>query len=131
MNEFEKQLAGQRLKPIPPEWRAQILSEARAQDTRDVPASEAQPVSWLRELFWPRPQAWGALAAVWIVIAAFRFATPGPAPASGGAVAKGRVVSVPEQQRELAKILEAVCGKPEPAPTDRPRGARTVRLTFV
>jgi len=131
MNEFEKQLAGQPRKSVPTEWRAQILKEARAQATRDVPATESRPLSWLRELLWPCPQAWGALAAVWIVIAAFRFITPGAVPAMNVEMAKAPVTSVPEQRRELANLLDTTPGKSSRSPADRPRSARFVPQSFV
>jgi len=130
MNDFEKQLAGRPLKSVPAEWRAQVLGAARAQERAvEVPASR-QPLSWLRELFWPNPKAWGALAAVWIVIAAFQFSTPA-GPSSNAAVAKAPITSVMEQRRELAKAIEAASGKPEPSPADRPRGARKVDYAFA
>jgi hypothetical protein len=128
MNEFEKQLAGRPLKSVPAEWRAQILGAARAQ-AREVPAS-ARPLQWLRELFWPNPQAWGALAAIWIVIAAFESITPA-GPSTQTAVAKAPVTSVAEQQRELARAIEAASGKSESSPADRPRGARKVDYAFA
>lgn len=130
MNEFEKQLAEQPLKSVPTEWRTQILKEARAQATRDVPARAAQPWSWLRELFWPCPQAWAALAAVWMVMAVFQFMTPASS-VSGGEVAGNSVTSVSEQRRELARLLDATAGQKEQPPADRPRGARPVDYIFV
>ena len=131
MNEFEKQLANQPLKSVPPEWRRQILNAARAQATREVPASAAQPLTWLRELLWPNPRAWGALAAVWIVIAAFRFTTPGAATASVGNVAKSRIISVSEQRRELANLLDPASDKSSRSPADRPRSSRFVPQSVV
>jgi len=133
MNKFEKQLAGRPLKSVPAEWRAQVLTEARARARAagDVPASGSQAWSWLRELFWPNPQAWGALAALWIVIAAFQFITPGTAPLAGGEVAKSSLISVVEQRRELARLIEATSAKKDLPPADRPRGARPVDYAFV
>jgi hypothetical protein len=131
MNDFEKQLASQPLKSVPTEWRAQILKEARGQATHDIPASPAQPLSWLRELFWPNPQAWGALAAVWFVIAVFKFITPGAAPAMNVEMAKAPVASVSEQRRELANLLDATSDKSNRSPADRPRSARFVPQSFV
>jgi hypothetical protein len=131
MNEFEKQLANQPLKSVPTEWRAQILKKARAQATGDVRATESRPLSWLRELLWPCPQAWGALAAVWIVIAAFKFITPGAAPAMNVEMAKAPVTSVSEQRRELANLLDTTSDKSHRSPADRPRSARFVPQSFV
>jgi len=55
----------------PAAWRAEILSECE----RSIPAplNETQ-ASW-RDWLWPSPLAWGALAAVWIALAAFHTAT--------------------------------------------------------
>ena len=129
MNEFEKQLVNRPLKSVPAEWQAQILKEARAASGAPVPS--ALPLSWLRELLWPNPQAWGALAAIWIAMAAFQFMTPGTPPAGGGAIAKNPVPSITEQRRELARLLEAASGKQDQPPADRPRGARPVDYAFV
>jgi hypothetical protein len=131
MNEFEKQLANQPLKSVPTEWRAQILNEAKAHEPRDSRAPEGRTPSWLRELFWPCPQAWGALAAVWIVIAVFKSLTPGAAPANAYPIAKSHVPSVPEQRRELANLLGIRPDKSNRTPADRPRSARVVPQFFA
>jgi hypothetical protein len=55
-SEFENQLQRQPLREIPLHWRGKILA-----------AAQPQPSRW-REWFWPCPQAWATLAAVWIVI---------------------------------------------------------------
>jgi hypothetical protein len=77
MNEFEKKLQRQPVRRIPAEWRADILRAARAE--ADPRARRARP-SWLSTLhsrfstlLWPCPQGWGALAAVWLVIAVWKF----------------------------------------------------------
>lgn len=130
MSEFEKQLASQPLKAVPTEWRAQILKEARAEAPREVAATSPPPLSWLRELLWPHPQAWGALAAVWMVIAAFQCFTP-VGPSANAAVAKAPTTSVMEQRRELVRAIEAASGNQELSPADRPRGARKVDYAFA
>ena len=63
-SEFEDHLRRQPLKPLPPHWRQQILRSCQSAPK----TSAAQGVERLRELFWPHPRAWGALAVVWIVI---------------------------------------------------------------
>jgi hypothetical protein len=131
MNEFEKQLAKEPLKSVPMEWRAQILNAAKAHEPRDIRAPEARPLGWLRELLWPCPQAWGALAAVWIVIAAFKSITLGAAPANADHLAGSKVISVPEQRRELANLLGAAPDKSNRSPADRPRSARVVPQSFA
>ncbi len=131
MNEFEKQLEGQPLRPIPTEWRAQILKEAGRHKLSDVAESGARPLAWLREVLWPCPQAWGALAAVWIVIAVVKFTTPSAATSNVNTVAKNQVISVSEQRRELANLLDAAPDKSNRSPADRPRSARIVLRSFV
>ena len=131
MNDFEKQLANQPLKTVPSEWRAQILQEAKAQAPRDISAQDARPRGWLRELFWPCPQAWGALAALWIVIVVFKSMTPGAAPANDYPIAKSHVPSVPEQRRELANLLGINPDKSRRSPADRPRSARVLPHLFA
>jgi hypothetical protein len=76
MNEFEQKLSRQPLKKIPGEWRAEILRAAESAirpQKRHRGGSNPNPIWWLRELFWPNPKAWGALAAVWIFIFALNF----------------------------------------------------------
>jgi hypothetical protein len=131
MKELEKKMASQPQKTVPTEWRAQILKKATAQQTRDVPATESRPLGWLREVLWPYPQAWGALAAVWIVIAAFKFSTPNSTTANAGEIAKNQTISVSEQRRELAHLLDATPDKSSRSPANRPRSARVIPQSFV
>ncbi len=80
MTPFEKRLAETPLRPIPPEWRREIL--AAAQVPRScwsfaalLPAIQ-NPKSKIQNLLWPHPYAWAALAACWIVIATLSFSGP-------------------------------------------------------
>ena len=79
-DDFEKRLQRQSMRPIPREWRREILDAARrAGDPQrstlrskaaaeDGATSKPQTTSWRRELLWPCPQAWAGLTAVWAVI---------------------------------------------------------------
>ena len=62
MNDFERQLSNQPLRPLPPEWRAEILAGA---------AKIVAPSWTWQSWFWPSPIAWGALAAVWVIVFLF------------------------------------------------------------
>jgi hypothetical protein len=81
MNEFERKLSKQSFRAQPAALRAAIF---------DSPHNVVTPVGWTwRDWFWPSPQAWGALAALWVFFAvlslrnhettpAERFAGPPP-----------------------------------------------------
>jgi hypothetical protein len=78
---FEKRLQRQPLRPVPPDWRSDILAAARVARVARVaraPVCAVRPVpqSWLSTInyqlstiLWPHPKAWAGLAAVWVVIA--------------------------------------------------------------
>ena len=78
LDDFEQRLQRQPLRPVPDEWRAEILGAANAAVGERQPravGSSLNPTSWLRELIWPNPQAWAGLAAVWLVIFALKLST--------------------------------------------------------
>ena len=132
MNEFEKQLARQPMKSIPAEWRAEILKAAGASQKGGVTPSVPPIVSWLQELFWPCPQAWAALAGLWLVIAGIAFTMPdGQRNESAKEMAKAEIVSVAEQRRELAELLNTAADAPKQLPADRPRSDRTIHWKGV
>jgi hypothetical protein len=71
MNDFERKLRQQPFRPPPSDLRAAIFGE---------PDNVITPARWRwRDWFWPSPQAWGALAALWVVFAALSFRTDDPA----------------------------------------------------
>jgi len=90
-DEFEQRLSRQPLRPVPAEWRAEILAAMRrGEETprcgvgpRSVPSLPA----WLATLFWPRPAAWAGLAVVWIFIFALNFSMRDHTPALAEKVA--------------------------------------------
>jgi hypothetical protein len=67
MDDFEKKLCQQPLRPIPAEWRSRILARA-AETSRPRPAEFDSRQSWISRLLWPYPRAWGALAVIWTVL---------------------------------------------------------------
>jgi len=73
-DDFEKRLERQTIRPIPGEWRREILRAT------EIPVSRrARLLSTLNHqlstLLWPCPQAWAGLAAVWLVILTVNFLT--------------------------------------------------------
>ena len=77
--DFEKLLQQQPVKKIPGHWRAQILQAANAASVSQPTTLNSQP-SWFHQLLWPCPQAWGAVAAVWVVIFLLNLNSSGQAP---------------------------------------------------
>jgi hypothetical protein len=124
MDNFEQRLSRQPLRPIPPDWRAEILAAAR--EAQSVPrASRLTPHAWLVTLnhqlstfFWPHPKAWAGLAAVWVLIFAMNFSMRDP---SSHVVAKSAppspevLVELKKQQRMFAELV----GANEPQDADR------------
>jgi hypothetical protein len=68
---FEERLRHQPFRPLPTAWREHILLNARAQ-AAPAAAGATRRAAWWRELLWPCPQAWAALAAVWILLVALQ-----------------------------------------------------------
>jgi hypothetical protein len=65
MNDFERKLREQLFRPPPPDLREAIFGRG------ELVASGSESPNWTwRDWFWPAPQAWAALAALWIVFAA-------------------------------------------------------------
>jgi hypothetical protein len=65
MNDFEDRLRRTPLRTPPPEWRNEVLLAASA------------PRNWRAEI-WPSLSAWGALAAVWLLLFAIERLTAPP-----------------------------------------------------
>jgi hypothetical protein len=111
MNELEQKLSRQPLKEIPGGWRAEILMAAESvirpqKRNRD----RSSPILRLRELFWPNPKAWAALAAVWIFIFALNFSMRDKSPVLGEKVSPPSpemVVELKQQQRLFAELIGA------------------------
>lgn len=105
LKSFEERLRRQSLKPIPGDWRAEIL-----QASRHMPKAPIREEHWLSTLnqklstlLWPHPKAWAGLAAVWVVILAVNFSTRDKAPvmAEKSSPPSPEVVAELKQQRQL------------------------------
>ena len=93
-DDFERRLRQQPFRAPPPELREAIFGRA------ENPANVIEPARWTwRDWFWPAPQAWGALAALWLLFAALtwsedRPALPTPALAAPSAVESSTLVAL-------------------------------------
>lgn len=123
---FEERLRRQPLRPIPSEWRGEILGAARA-----AASSSRQPAStsWWLEWLWPCPRAWAGLAAAWIVILALQYQTPPPRKAEAKDHANdqpSKTMAIEERRRELFEVLDLLsptaATAPAKPPAPRPRG---------
>jgi hypothetical protein len=129
--QFENRLRRQPVKPVPPAWRAEILSAAeRATDSAHA-SRITHHVPWWRELFWPFPQAWAALASAWLLIVGLNVVSHESLPSTIAA----QTAPPSPQMRELLKQQErlfaelvgpldsSVADRPKPA-APQPRSAR-------
>ena|SRR6266851_5497352 len=77
-DDFEKRLQRQIMRPIPRDWRREILDAARRARDPQPSTFNPQRTSGWREWLWPCPQAWAGLAAAWVLILALNAATREP-----------------------------------------------------
>lgn len=80
--QFERRLQNQPMKPAPSAWRGEILAAAQGAAASRPASRVAHPVPWWRELFWPHPTAWAALAGVWLIMFGAHLAVREEAPVS-------------------------------------------------
>ncbi|MCX7824152.1 MAG: hypothetical protein N2689_01160 [Verrucomicrobiae bacterium] len=121
MNEFEKRIADTPPRRIPAAWRDDILAAARCELAPEHIGLIAAARPWWLEWLWPRPVAWGALAAAWVVIFVLHAATPGPS-ISQMASAPGNTLNlIIKRQQELTSLLASETAPPK---TFGPRSER-------
>ncbi len=116
-NEFEQRARRQSFRPVPDEWREQMLGVARkapSEESRTTHYESRHP--WWRELLWPCPQAWAGLAAAWALILIFNATTREAAHADRrpSAPASPEVLRALREQKDLFTELFA------PSPSTRP-----------
>jgi hypothetical protein len=120
-DEFEQDLQCQLRRRVPGEWRGKILEAAQAAARERVGPQEEEHgwcfPSW-REWFWPCPQAWAGLAAVWMILLGFQLATASAPSAMARRSPSSEVrMALAAQRRELARLLDVPA---DPAPAPRP-----------
>lgn len=94
-DDFEKRLERQNIRPIPGEWRREILQATEV----SVAAPQSVGAKIVR-LFQPH-HGWAALAAVWLVIVGLNFSQKESAPAALRMAAKPEDVQFAIRQRQL------------------------------
>jgi hypothetical protein len=110
--QFERRLSRQPLRPIPAEWREEILREGRRADVPekiwDADTTSLPKLNWLAQIFWPSPAAWAGLAAVWLLILAVDFSIRDKTPVAAEKFAPQTaevVMQLRQQQRLLAELM--------------------------
>ena len=119
MNEFEQRLRQVPMKPVPVDWRAEILAAAGNVSPPVAQASWQQRLhAQLHALFWPHPNVWAGLAVVWILIALVNFSQREP---SSGRLEKSAPPSpeVLAELRQQHQLLAEILGTHEPREADR------------
>jgi len=134
-DDFEKRLERQPLRPIPPEWRGEILGAARRAGGPQRSAPNRGLSSWWRELLWPCPQAWAGLAAAWVLILALNAATREPdrtSTAQSTPPAREVLMALKERRRLLAELAEPPARvEPQKALVPGPRSEVSSRTEAV
>ena len=117
--QFEQRLQRQPLREVPPAWREEILNAANAASRSRRSTLDARRAPWWRELFWPNPTAWAALATVWLLIFGLNFDSREPSPQR-----MARHVAPPSPQlRELLKQQERLFAELV-GPLEKPQAER-------
>src|ERR1041385_2153865 len=132
MNEFEKRLAREQWRPIPPEWRQEIL-----QAGANAKALERPPESstWWHVLFWPVPRAWAAFAGLWIILGIASATMPSVDPPAMVVSAPGTAAMAEarrEQQQLAAELFSSAHRNHSVTPAQpRPRSERKFEDYFA
>ena len=77
-DDFEIQLGKTPVRPVPLDWRAKILDEARQTQSSRRDDSNTPAPSWWRQLLWPCPQAWAGMAVAWVFVIGVEVTDPTP-----------------------------------------------------
>ena len=141
-DEFEQDLQRRSIRPLPAEWRADILRAANAAAVshhapRATPTVLSSIHTLLSSLLWPSPLAWGGLAALWMVAAGFIYASSGEgrkAVVQASSPSIELKMALREQRRTFAQLLESVeplAAEPPKSFVPRPRGELKLESVMV
>lgn len=121
--------------------RREVVATVRDQSAREakqIAATDRRQngVNWWRQLIWPGPRAWGALAAVWILIFALKLSTRDETHAlARKSTVPPEAIAELRQQRlffaELIGMRETRDAEPPKSFAPRPRSERRYEKTLV
>ena len=75
----------------------------------------------MRELFWPAPQAWAGLAAIWLVILGANFVMHEPSPRDFALRAAPSAQVMREMLKEQQQLFAELVGPEDKSESDRPK----------
>jgi hypothetical protein len=124
---FEQEMKRQTPRPVPADWRQEILSAAcEANDSRGRAREVA--AGWWGGWVGFRRLAWGGLGAAWVLILGLNWAAnrPGGAGSVEAVFSPGVVALAWQQSQQIAAGLDrAESSEPRAVGTERPRSAVT------
>jgi hypothetical protein len=134
MDDFEKRLRAARMREIPWEWRAEILTHAKVASGDRARTEQSPESGWsvFSAVFWPSPKAWAGLAAVWALMFFINRGT-----ADHGRLAQNApppsaelILAIQQQQRQLAELLHDTYAEAHsrPSPALKPRSESSKEL---
>jgi hypothetical protein len=124
MNEFEKKLQEQKFRPMPEEWRREILSTLPSAGSAERPRFLARLNGYVTALLWPNPKAWAAMATIWIgllVIGATNNSDSTQMTKDAGPRPVEYLRALQEQRQILALLFNEALPPAESPKSDRPR----------
>ncbi len=128
-SDFEKRLGRLSVRPVPKEWRSEILRAAQAQAEAARPVTSQTP--WWREWFWPNPQAWLGVAAAWVVIFLLQLTSPDTATSRKPVQVNWQSMALLQQKADDFSLPGEAVESPRPKRPDpalRPRTSRSYKL---
>ena len=126
-DDLEGRLERQPFRRLPPEWREEILTAARAAARPGFATHEFRAPPWWRRVFWPNPVAWAGVAAAWMAILVLNHAgrwEPLTPSAGVRSPSPGLVFALIEHRRQLNELLEVPAAESTPAPAPAPPAPR-------
>lgn len=111
MDSFESQLARQKPREIPTHWKAGVVAAAHAAAKKEESHNDN---SFFFELFVKLRYGWGALAAIWLVLAGYQLTLRDDPAYTVASDSPGNSVQVIAQgRRDLEQLLAADRSKPD------------------
>lgn len=120
-DDFERHLSRQPLRPVPAEWRGQILRAAvRGAAAGRKSARPSALVLQLQAWLWPHPAAWAGLAACWAASLALHLASAPSAAEVAQARAHARLAAAYASLLRNPDFMAVLAEPPPPAPAPPP-----------